>query len=324
MSDAPSNKWSWHRPPPVAKAAEFVRYVGPGWDAVAGRKEAVESHTYEPLPPAIPIAQPAGPPQEPPPRPTDLELRDRLKTALGAEQESGIALEHAAEAHQRATALVQQRRAEVEVFANLDGEIDEFTISALRGDGKADLPDELRQKRADRDHAVAALASAERAQQKLAADLTVARSQRDARSRATHSALVPLLARKAEGYAAQIHDCEAEIKRLEQLLLGFERICDSPAHMPESVRGFWFTTLQNRIGTAEHLKPWDDAAQQLRADPDAEVTIADPEPPPPKENLVIVPPWLQALRARDAAVRAAREAEAAQAQEPPSTPEEAA
>jgi hypothetical protein len=127
--------------------------------------------------------------------------------------------------------------------------------------------------------------------------------------------------------AAEIREHESAIQRLHTKLMGFDMACAGhPQHMPGNVRDVLFNN--GRIATPEQVQPWQDAAKQLRADPHATVVIADPEPPSPKENLVIVPPWLQALRARDAqilaereaAAQAAREAQAAQAQaaqEPP-------
>jgi hypothetical protein len=83
--------------------------------------------------------------------------------------------------------------------------------------------------------------------------------------------------------------------------------------VPGSVRDFWFTALKGRVGTAEHLKPWQDAAAKLRADPQAEVVIADPEPPLPAPTSVHVIPMVAAALEQ----RRAHEAEQAQSETPP-------
>jgi hypothetical protein len=321
----PSNKWEKLDPRvPVQRAEDFLHLVGGGWAAVQGRVEKADPTFHQPLfdPAMLPTP---GPPQEPPPRPSEQMLRDTLRTALAAEQEAKTALDNATQAYQRAQALVQQRNAEVETFAGLDAEITDYMVEALKGgDGRADLTPELQEKQTARDRAVAAVAHAEHAKQVLEDDLAQARDKARVRQQITYGAMLPLLAQAAEQITQEIRDYEAAITKLQSRLMGFDMAsAGHPAAMPGDVRDYIFTKMYRRIATPSEVKPWHDACEQLRADPDRVIEIADPEPPPPKENLVIVPPWLQALRARDAQVLAEREAEAAQAQaaqEPPAEP----
>jgi hypothetical protein len=67
----------------------------------------------------------------------------------------------------------------------------------------------------------------------------------------------------------------------QKLLLGFGRYCANvgPGAMPRSVHDICFE--MHRAGTPEQLSVWNDAAAVLKADPMAQVEIADPPPPPP-------------------------------------------
>jgi hypothetical protein len=311
----PSNRWEALDPrAPVLRADDLLRHVGPGW-AETGKADRTDPTFHQPLPAAVPIFRLAGEvPPPPPPPPSELELRDRLRTALAAELEATTKHDNATQAHQRAQALVESRKAAVEAFSALDTEIDTFTVEALRGDGKADLPDELRQKRADRDHAVAALASAERAEKQLAADLTVACSQRDARYRATHATMLPLLGIEAEKITRGIRDHERAIVRDQSRLIGFDMAAaNHPGTMPADVHDYIFTRMHRRVATPAESKPWQDACERLRADPNAAIEIADPLPPAP---VPIEQPHQQAVVAaafaRMAQAKAEREAAAAQ------------
>jgi hypothetical protein len=207
-----------------------------------------------------------------------------LKTALAAEFEAKKALDHATEAHKRAAAWIEQCKAQVAAFDGLDAEITDHTVEELRRDGRADLTPELQEKQIARDRAIAAVANAERAEKQLAADLTVARSQRDARYRATHAAIVPLLTIEAEKITKGIRDREAEIAREETRLIGIDMTADRPGSLLPLTHDYIFTKLHGRIPTLGEIKPWRDACERLRADPDAEVVIEQPEPEPPKPH----------------------------------------
>jgi hypothetical protein len=88
----PETSWEKLDPrAPVARAADFVNRIGPGWTAAQGRVDAADGTWHQPLPVAVPIARDAREVRpEPPPVPSELELRDQLKTSLAAEQEARI------------------------------------------------------------------------------------------------------------------------------------------------------------------------------------------------------------------------------------------
>jgi hypothetical protein len=299
----PSNKWSWHSPPPVAKAAEFVRYVGPGWDAAQGKREAIESHTHMPLPVGIPIARDANEPPPPPlPQPTEAELRQRLAETVTLADEARAQADAAQAAHRRSKELIESRKVELASFDGLQDEITAATVAGLReGDGRYDLPDELKDRSTQRDHAKAALFAAESAEQVLQDDVAQARDRLRVREQARYVAASALLAITAESIAVEIVELEAKIIKLQGKLLGFDGLsAGAPSTMGAVTRDTLFEL--GRIATPEQRAPWVAAAEALYRDPQAPLVVDDPQPPLPPLNLVVVTPHVaQAQAARKAA-----------------------
>jgi hypothetical protein len=308
----PETKWEKLDPRvPVQRAEDFLHLVGDGWAAVKGRVEKVDPTFHQPLfdPAMVPTP---GPTPEPVPPPSEQMLRDMLRTALAAEQETKTTLDNAQAAHERAKALVKTSSQELVKFDCLEAEIAAETTEALRaGSGRYTLPDGVKDKLVAREVAKAAWAAADTAEQQLADDLAQARDRVKVRQQITHAAMLPLLAQAAQVIVADIHDHEAKIVREQSRLMGFDMLSAShPAAMPGDVRDYIFTRMHRRIATPSEVKSWQDACEQLRADPDAQVVIQDPAEPPPAPSLVIIPPVVAQVRAHQAEVLAAREAEA--------------
>jgi hypothetical protein len=78
-----------------------------------------------------------------------------------------------------------------------------------------------------------------------------------------------------------------------------------------------------RVAKPAETKPWRDACERLRSNPDAEVVIEQPaeEPASPIPN--IITPLVAQVRAHQAEVLAAREAETTATDETKSPPEAA-
>jgi hypothetical protein len=309
----PETKWEKLAPRvPIQRAEDFLHLVGGGWGAVQGRVEKADGTFHQPFPAGIPVAQPAGPPQERPPRPSETELRQHLAERVALAVEALAQHDAAITARARASEMRERCTAALTQYDGLDNEITRATVEALCDEaGRPDhLPPALDEKLSARDRARIDLGRAVAAEQVLTDEVASAKDRLTVREQGVHAAALPLLAIPAESIATEIREHEAAIHRLHAKLMGFDMLCAGfPQHMPGNVSDVLFNS--GRIAAPEQVQPWADAAKQLRADPDWVVEIADPPEPPPKENLVIVPPWLQALRERDAVVRAEREAQAA-------------
>jgi hypothetical protein len=295
--------------------AEVAR-TGPGWEATRGKAEAFDRAIYEVMPPPVVMEIVQG---ERPPPPSEQELRAKLTEALTAEREAKAKVDRATAAHGRAKGLLQTRKVELAGFDDLQARFDQQTIASLREEhDRFDVTDDLRDQITLRERGRMAFAAADAAEQHLSDELADARDGLLVRIKAVNQALLPLLGITAEGFAQQIRECMAEIKRLEAKLLGYDRLCANySGQLPERVRDLMFTTLQGRVGTPEQLSVWNDAAAVLKADPQAQVEIAEPPaPPPPPSGASYQLPHVAAVLAEQAKARA-EQAEAEQAQEPP-------
>jgi hypothetical protein len=99
-------EFSWENLGPNARTGSgTVNKTGPGWDAVIGKSEAGDPAFHEALPPPVEIVRAV--PETSPPPPSDLELRDTLRTAIAAEIEAKTVRDDAHAAHERAKGLVE-------------------------------------------------------------------------------------------------------------------------------------------------------------------------------------------------------------------------
>jgi hypothetical protein len=249
------------------------------------------------------------------------ELRQRLVEALAGAQTAQDAVHKATAAHRRAVELLQTRKQQLQSLDDLEAEITEHTIAVLRGgDGRAELSPPLQDKIVSRERSRMGFAASDAALLRLADELHTARNKLTGRTLAVNKALVPLLGLAADGFVRDIRGHEAEIARLQAKQLGFDRLASTAdAPMPEAVRTLLFDQARGRVGTAQEFAVWQTAANALRADPQAEVEIAEPPrpPPPPKR----APASYQVPHVREVLAAQAKARE--QAQEPPSTPEAA-
>jgi hypothetical protein len=136
-----------------------------------------------------------------------------------------------------------------------------------------------------------------------------------ARQKAAFVVTLPLLAIRAEAIAIEINGHLAEVARLENLLLGLDRItANYPGTPLPLTRDILFDRLRGRIGSSKQQGVWRSAADALHADPGAAIEVADPPPPPPPPERA--PASYQLPHVAEAL---ARRAAAEQAQEPPTT-----
>jgi hypothetical protein len=299
MSGA-TNKWD-RLDPRVPIATPIVSKVGPGWapHPDGPRSEALSPYTYPPLtaPGMIATAgeQPAPSPQL---QPTEADLRARLVEAIALAAGAQTALDHAAQAHQRARDLVERRAHELVALDGVDEMAAGFTLAALRDGTQAELPPELRTRRDERAQAARLLADADVAERTLGDELSAAHARLKEANRAAHIATVAVLNTVADSFALEILDHEAAIAKLQAKLLGFDRYSAGSHIMSAATRDFLFTRHHGRVGSSEQLAVWSDAAARLHADPMAPIEVVDPLPPKPIDTSKPPPggPMLEVVR----------------------------
>jgi hypothetical protein len=116
-----------------------VARVGGGWGISGSHAVADDPKLHPPL--AMPGGNPPAPYVPPPPQPTEGEHRGALAEALEAKRRADEVATKAAEAHDRALALVEQRRTELAGYASLDDDRFARTLDSLRDDdGSVTLP----------------------------------------------------------------------------------------------------------------------------------------------------------------------------------------
>jgi hypothetical protein len=312
-------KWSNLDPRvPIARVAEVQR-VGPGWAETLGKSEARDDAFHQPLP--APVVQEVAR-GEPPPPPTESELRAKLTAALAAEREAQAAVDKASAAHARAVGLLQTRKQALTGFDDLQATITRQTVDALRTGGRAEPTDDLREQINLREQARMNFAGADAAEQHFAMELHVAGDRLRVCEAVVSKAMAGVLGTAADGFVHEIRSHEAEIRRLQSKLLGFDRFAAAAgAQLPESVRDVLFTQLHGVVGSSQQLSVWSAAADVLRADPAAAIVVSDPPAPPSPPAGALAPssyqtPHVAAVMAQQAKARA-EQAEQAQAETPP-------
>jgi hypothetical protein len=298
-----------------------ARRVGGGWDKARGLSDAKDRTFHEALPAPVAEIIARG---EPPPPPSETELRSELAGRLAEEREAQEAHDRTHGAYQCAQAHLQTRKQELTSFDDLDAESLEHMVEALRRGDDAELPTGLQDKVVARERARMSFAAADAALLRFADELHAARNELTARTQAVNKAVVPLLGvTAAVGFVRDIREYEEQIRRKQSLLLGYDRLAAAAdSAMPESVRDYHFDNLRGRIGTAEQFSVWQTAANTLRADPQAQVEIADPPHPPPPPERAPASYRLPHVKAVMAEQAKARETQA-QSETPPTPPQAA-
>jgi hypothetical protein len=207
-------------------------------------------------------------------------------------------------------------------FDGLEASITQATVAGLReGSGCYDPPAALRERIAGREQARTSLDAADPPSSLLADERHAASERLRVCEAVVSKALAGVLGIAADGFARDIRTHEAEIERLHKLLLGYDRFAAAAgAQLPETARDVLFTQLHGRVGSAAELDVWNDAADALHTDPQAEIEIADPPAPPPPTGLAPASPRVPVVAAafeRMERARAEAEARAAAEQAPP-------
>lgn len=205
------------------------------------------------LPPA-----PEPPPAPPQPEPTEAEARQALADAIKARAAARTALDNATAAHERGLQHIAKLQREAAKYANLQAAIDEHITEALRLDGHAELPDELRDQWTARAIAATELASAQRVVEQLLRERAAATDA----YRRTEWPVTGALDRVLDFAKAPLHE---ELRRVR---LRAE-------------------ALSQAVQRGPHAAPWTAVRDRLMADPftdDLAIEIGDaplPEVPQP-------------------------------------------
>jgi hypothetical protein len=251
-------------------------------------------HTlFQPVPGVpTPVELPA-----PTPPPGEEYFRQQLGVALGIAEQANAALAEAEAASARAGEHRQMCLRRTEAFADLDSEISDATVAALRTGGDPGLRDELAARIIERERARMELAAAATALETLAQERAAAAQRAEAATRAAD-----LLALRVVGFVAQrvgdeCQELQAEIARRRTALLGFDRlIAGRSVPMPASVGAVLGSSMTMADVNRADPGPWRAAVDALKADPQAAIEIALPDatvPMPrtrPQEAIPPAPP----------------------------------
>jgi hypothetical protein len=227
---------------PIARAE--VNRVGPEWLQTATTAEAYDSNIHLTDPRDVPdtiermrqVGEPPLPERpRPPPAPTESELRERLSETLVVKQEADAAVATAMAARDRAQQLLVERQNALAGFGGLDQQITQHTVERLRENGRADLPDSLRERLAQRERARGDLAASEGALAVLSNELVDARNAAEAATRiATNVALAVLNTRIVQTvtrYQAALAEAEGSYRELAE----YDRFIAARGVLPFSV-----------------------------------------------------------------------------------------
>jgi hypothetical protein len=156
-------------PPLAAIARVGVNRVGEGWAQFPGKNDRSDPTNAPPLYVRFPMERDPAP--EPPPKTepilTEAEARQALADAIEAREAARRRLDDATAAYERGQVHVAKLKREAAAYADLQGAIEDHISNALRLDGHAELPEELRGRLTAREIAATELAAAERVAEQL-------------------------------------------------------------------------------------------------------------------------------------------------------------
>jgi hypothetical protein len=219
-----------------------------------------------------------APPPAPPP-PSESDLREQLELALTVQEDADAVLQAAEQAHQRAEEHRQTCQRLVADHFGLDSEIAAAVAGALRSGTDANAVRSVFAERlAEREVARVELAAAEAAVTTLRNERADASQKAGAAARAVDGLAARVLAFHAEAIAQQARESQAEVVRRRKALLGFDRMAVGYViGLSPAVRAVIGETSNQDLIAAD-VQAWRRAADVLKADPDAVVTVALPEP----------------------------------------------
>jgi hypothetical protein len=205
--------------------------------------------------------------------PTEVELRAELEQAIGRRREADAALHETEALHERGQRHVARCRTALSRYATLNMEIEDYTIDALReGDGRAELPEELRTKLNERGVAEIQLIAAERAAQNILRERAVASKAAGDAAKKIEALSVRVLAFEAERLAQRHAELQARAAAIRKSLAGFDRLATShkvglPFAVQHALSGDSYALY------APDLAPWMEMEARLRENAMAEVEI---------------------------------------------------
>jgi hypothetical protein len=262
--------------------ASFNR-VGPGWapDTRVERADYDLHLAFDKPPPQAPV-RPA------PPLPTESEVRDQLAAALKLKSASETALGRAQAAHDRAEHHVANCRQKCADYVDLDDAIAGAMVDALRCDAgrvSADMTEEHEVALSDRAMAQAELAAAESALTTFRAEYAQASKAQGDAVAAVEALIIRVLAYEAERLALHHEQALAMAVSLRPVLVGFDYFATPRRGVVTGplLAKVW-SGIDRSMFARQVAQPiwtlWRNAADQLRADPHATITLALPEVAP--------------------------------------------
>lgn len=211
------------------------------------------------------VIRPEPPP--PPPRPDPAALRAELRAAHEARANAKLAAAKAAEAVDRATALVDEAQRNLDAMAGIDGEVARYHADSIRG-GLAiiEVPASLAARLKAKVEAETKLEQLGAAKAQLAAEAEQARANLANAEGAVSAAAAAVLVSAAEEIADAFDKAKAEADSLTEKLRGMAAIWSNGAPLQLSPR------LRDTIAQAggpRHDERWSRFMAALREDPEA-------------------------------------------------------
>lgn len=203
-----------------------------------------------------------------------LPPRDGLRRAL-AERDEAIRLRNAAaEVADRAAARVAKAEREVEAFADLDAQIENFEVQQARVGSFGELPYGLQRQSAERATARDRVEHARKAQKVLLAELRDAEQVVAAKNRVCNIWASRVVAEVAEELCRHYHEVRAEAESVRASLLGLARVHFAHSGLLDNKLLHEALNAQEQTPTPQELaaasEPWRDLHSRLLQDPDTE------------------------------------------------------
>jgi hypothetical protein len=238
-----------------------------------------------------PEPKPYMPPPEPQPL-SEPEARRLLGERQKAKHEADGVLSAAEAAYQRAAQHLAGCTEALASFATLEAEIVAATTAQLRSGDGVELDELFRDKIAARGQAHAALTPARAAEQQLATELATSRKAAADAATGVERAIRDVLFSHAAVIGARYLERLAEVSALAATCAGCRAVLGTPSGVvPPAMKA---AIAEAGTRTSAHAQ-WRAAADALRRDPSAEVTITmEPMPEPPStrvDNTQPPVPW---------------------------------
>jgi hypothetical protein len=247
-----------------------VNRVGEGWGLSASHAVADDPKLHLPfdrLPPAPPEPPPAS-------QPTEAEHRAQLADAIAAHRLADEAATRAGEAHDRAIALVQQRRQELASYATLDDDRLAATLTSLRDDDGAITLPAMDDRLLKREMARLDLEDAERAEATLMADRAVLATAAGNAAKNVDRLAASVLSHRADAIADEHRDLLRQAALKKERLHEFDHfVANTGASMSGNVSSILVAEGRSALARPRDTSRWRALREKLLADPQAEVDV---------------------------------------------------